>query len=532
MELYLWQKWLTPWPVEITADSDSKVYGDTYTFDDDEYAITDGSLFSDHTMTLTLSSTGAAAGAAVGPYDIDITNVQIMANGTDVTADYAITPVKGTLQVTARPLGITADSDSKTYDGTALTDSGYSITAGSLATGHTLQSVTVTGSQTAVGSSNNVPSAAVIVDGSMTDVTTNYNITYVNGTLTVTKAPITITADSKSKVHGTPDPAFTYTITSGTLFTPDAIIGALTRDPGEAVGNYAITQGTLTIDNIGNYDLTFVPGTLTIGSVFGVGLYEPPARTTFHLKNQLEAGDADRVFAFGLARKAFTPVAGDWNNNGFHGVGLYEEATRTFYLKDDHSAGDPDYTLTISGVRRGCYPLAGDWNGDGSYGVGVYDPQNRTFYLKNGLTTGSADIVFTLSWARSGCMPVAGDWNGSGQHGVGLYNPTAGVFQIKNSLDSTAPDWEFTLGWVRRGWRPVAGDWNLSGQFGIGLYDPNNWTFYLKNALAAGNADMTFTLNWGRNDSWWPVAGLWKPYQGGEQAIIHHHVLSWGDGRL
>ncbi len=85
-------------------------------------------------------------------------------------------------------LTITADSDSKVYDGTPLTNSGYSITAGALAAGHSLDSVVVTGSQTDVGSSDNVPSDAVIMDNG-TNVTAKHDITYVNGTLTVTRRP-------------------------------------------------------------------------------------------------------------------------------------------------------------------------------------------------------------------------------------------------------------------------------------------------------------------------------------------------------
>ena len=45
--------------------------------------------------------------------------------------------------------------------------------------------MTVIGSLTAVGTSDNVPSAAVIKNGN-TDVTKNYDITVVNGTLTIT----------------------------------------------------------------------------------------------------------------------------------------------------------------------------------------------------------------------------------------------------------------------------------------------------------------------------------------------------------
>jgi hypothetical protein len=48
-----------------------------------------------------------------------------------------------------------------------------------------MTSCTVTGTITNVGTANNVPSNAVIKSGS-TNVTSNYAITYVNGTLTIT----------------------------------------------------------------------------------------------------------------------------------------------------------------------------------------------------------------------------------------------------------------------------------------------------------------------------------------------------------
>ncbi|HEY4712473.1 MAG TPA: hypothetical protein VIH69_07385, partial [Dehalococcoidia bacterium] len=140
--------------------------------------ITDGGVYGGATTT-TLNLTQPPVSYSGNQYRAVFTN----ALGT-ATSNIA------TLTVTTRALEITADSDSKVYDGTALTDSGYSITDGTLAAGHTLDSVTVTGSQTAVGSSDNVPSAAVILDGAV-DVTANYDITYVNGTLTISPVPTT-----------------------------------------------------------------------------------------------------------------------------------------------------------------------------------------------------------------------------------------------------------------------------------------------------------------------------------------------------
>ena len=93
----------------------------------------------------------------------------------------------GTVEITARAISITADSNSKVYDGLALSDSGYALTLGSLATGEVIDGVNVIGSQTIVGSNDNVASAAIIMDG-LDDVTANYDITYVNGLLSVIPA--------------------------------------------------------------------------------------------------------------------------------------------------------------------------------------------------------------------------------------------------------------------------------------------------------------------------------------------------------
>ena len=122
------------------------------------------------------------------------------AAGEDVTENYSITYENGILSVTLnQALVITADSDTKVYDGTPLTKNSYQEAG--LAEGDSVESVTVTGSQTVVGTSDNVPSAAVIKNAAGEDVTASYEITYVNGTLEVTKKAVTITAGSDTKVY-------------------------------------------------------------------------------------------------------------------------------------------------------------------------------------------------------------------------------------------------------------------------------------------------------------------------------------------
>ena len=100
--------------------------------------------------------------------------------------------------ISPRPITITAGSAAKGYDGTPLTEDTW--TADGAAAVDEVSSVTVTGSCTDAGSSDNVPSNAVIVDTKYGfDVTRNYTITYANGKLTVSPKSI---EDAVTEVTG------------------------------------------------------------------------------------------------------------------------------------------------------------------------------------------------------------------------------------------------------------------------------------------------------------------------------------------
>ncbi|WP_034638475.1 YDG domain-containing protein, partial [Chitinivibrio alkaliphilus] len=88
--------------------------------------------------------------------DVNFTNIAI-SGGADAD-NYTLDSNTGTAtaNITARFLEITAESDSKEYDGTALTNAGYTVSDGSVVGTETLDAVTVTGSQTDVGTSDNV----------------------------------------------------------------------------------------------------------------------------------------------------------------------------------------------------------------------------------------------------------------------------------------------------------------------------------------------------------------------------------------
>lgn len=96
------------------------------------------------------------------------------------TGKLTVTPI-------TTPIVVTADSDTKVYDGTELTKNTYTNTNDVLLSGDTLEA-TITGSQKYVGSSNNVVGNIKVMRNGK-DITDNYTFgTPENGTLTVTQA--------------------------------------------------------------------------------------------------------------------------------------------------------------------------------------------------------------------------------------------------------------------------------------------------------------------------------------------------------
>ena len=279
--------WVTGRLITITAGSGTKVYDGT-PLTNDNYMYDDTKLYSGDAITsVTITGSQTIAGSSG-----NVPSAAVIMNGeTDKTANYDFTYVPGTLTVTPKALTITASSDSKVYDGTALIKDTYTNTA--LATGDNIESVTMTGSQTDVGTSDNVPSGAVIKNGSNENVTSSYIITYTNGTLEVTAKAVTITANNASRPYDgtalteagftttdleTSDThTFTVAMTAGSSITnvgthPNVIATvdgvAVTTGVGTSVGNYLVTtaNGTLTISGkpIGN-------GALATGFTIEVG---------------------------------------------------------------------------------------------------------------------------------------------------------------------------------------------------------------------------------------------------------------------
>ena len=120
-------------------------------------------------------------------------------------------------------LVISTASSSAAYSGEALTDDRWSLLEGELKEGHKL-SVTVTGSQTNVGKSENSVTAKV-KDKTGADVTSEYTLVYRPGSLTVKARSLTISASSAMKPYdGIPLLDSTYTVENPSVLVEGATL--------------------------------------------------------------------------------------------------------------------------------------------------------------------------------------------------------------------------------------------------------------------------------------------------------------------
>ena len=247
-------------PVTIQSGSGEKVYdGQPLTVASPKIT---GSTFGEDSLTVEATGTLTDVGETVNTVSYDLTGNK---------DNYEITVTEGTLKVTARPLTVTTESNTADYTGTALTKDGYTVAG--LAEGHTA-SVTVTGSQTIPGSSDNTADV-VVKDAEGKDVTANYSVSKNLGKLTVnalsgdSRIALTIAPkEVKAGYDGTAHAASEYEIVSGKL--PEGVTLTVTysgerTDAGEgetSIGLVTFIQDKT--DVTANFNLSTQTGKITV----------------------------------------------------------------------------------------------------------------------------------------------------------------------------------------------------------------------------------------------------------------------------
>ena len=236
---------ITPKPVTVTANSDSKTYGAA----DPEFTVTVVGTLGTDKVTYNLSR---EAGEGVGTYPIT-------ASGDAIQGNYNVTYHPGTLTITAatrpedRQLSVTS------YEGVYDANE-HTITVDSVLDGDVVE-YSYDGGETWTTNLNQYKDVTeTTIKVRVTNANYDPNPVELEGTVKITPKPVTVTANSYNKAYGATDPTFTAKV-EGTLGT-DAVNYILNRETGENVGTYKILAiGDATQ---GNYSVTYYPGTLTI----------------------------------------------------------------------------------------------------------------------------------------------------------------------------------------------------------------------------------------------------------------------------
>ena len=215
---------------------------------------------------------------------------------------------------------------------------------------------------------------------------------YVNGTLTIGQATLTVTAANASRAYGAANPAFTATAVgavNGDTFTLTASSAATTSSP---VGTYPIMP-LATGSNLASYTVVYVDGTLTVGKATPVVTWANPATIAYGTaisSTQLDASSTTPgSFVYTPAAGAILPVGTDTLSVTFTptDTASYTAVTQTATItvgqatltvtaasaSRAYGAANPAFTATAAGAVNGdTFTLTASSTATTSSPVGTY----------------------------------------------------------------------------------------------------------------------------------------------------------------
>ncbi len=244
----------------ITGESGNRTYDGQY--HDYSYIPTNDLVTGDYIDSATVNSFRDAGTHTNLQSSVLIKN----AAGEDMTGNYSIDYVAGTVEIAQVTLIITGESDSRTYDGQYHD---YSHKPVDLATGDSIYSIDGENSWRNAGSYTNLQSSAIITNANGEDMTGNYSIDYVAGTVEIAQVTLIITGESDSRTYD--GQYHDYSHKPVDLATGDSIYSIKGENSWRNAGSYTNLQSSAIITNAngedmtGNYDITYEKGVVVIG---------------------------------------------------------------------------------------------------------------------------------------------------------------------------------------------------------------------------------------------------------------------------
>ncbi|KSB88761.1 hypothetical protein AS593_04965 [Caulobacter vibrioides] len=332
---------------------------------------------------------GGGRGRDVGQY---VTGAYSTQQGYDL-----IVTATGTLTITPKALTISGGTSTLTYSGSAF-GNGYVVNG--LVTGDYITSI-VGG---AIGT--NVGTYYDNLSGATGSGLSNYNITYVNGSLTINPRALTITGSNVSSVYSGLEKSHAVVVNG--LVGRDTVTSVEGIATATNVGTYTDNLSGATGSGLSNYNITYVngslaitPKTLTITGYASYRGYSGEAQTNGFTTDGLVGGDT------------VTSVSGQGSGTN---VGTYYDS-----LSGAVGNGLSNYAITYQGGALVILPKALTITGD--TGSATYNGATQiNGFTANGLV--GSDMVASVAGLGSGTSVGSYADSLSGATGNGLSNYT------------------------------------------------------------------------------------------------------------
>ena len=254
---------ITKAPLTVTASNASRLYGAA----NPTLSATVSGFVNGETVGTAAGFGGSAAVSTTATATTGVGSVVITPTaGTLTAANYDFTTLQnGALTITKAPLTVTAHDEAKAYNGAAYSGGNGVVYAGFV---NSETNAVLSGALAFAGTSQGAKNAGGYVITPQGLSSANYAVSFVNGTLTIGKAPLTVTANNDTKTYngaaysggnGVSFSGFVNSETSAVLGGALAYVG--TSQGARNAGSFAITPSGLTSVN---YAVSFVDGLLTI----------------------------------------------------------------------------------------------------------------------------------------------------------------------------------------------------------------------------------------------------------------------------
>jgi gliding motility-associated-like protein len=236
-----------------TADNKTRLYGAA----NPAFTITYTGFVNGETVAV-INALPTASSAAVATTPVGSEPI-LLTGGLD--DNYEIDNISGTLTITKAMLTVTANNQSRAY---GAVDPTYTLSYSGFVNSETVSVLATppTGSSIAIFTSP-VGTYPIVAGGGLDN---NYDFTYAAGTLTITKALITATANNQSRTYGSANPVLTINYSG--FVNGETVTVINTLPIASTVVDLLSNAGSYTITVIGgtddNYDFTYVSGSLTI----------------------------------------------------------------------------------------------------------------------------------------------------------------------------------------------------------------------------------------------------------------------------